>query len=75
MTSSNSSRRTSKSSSRTMSPQVDRYNHLIPSANRLLAFTVKATWKMMKAIFSFAFHLPNAFTRANTPTDKPPAGK
>jgi hypothetical protein len=75
MNPSDSSRRPSPSPSRTTSTGADRYNHLIPSANRALAFTAKVTWKMMKAVFSFAFRLPRAFTRANTPDRKPPAGK
>jgi hypothetical protein len=55
--------------SKTTRPEAidrDRYDHLIPHANRLLVITAKGGWRVIKGLVRFALRLPGMFVRANT---------
>jgi hypothetical protein len=53
--------------------QKDAHQHLIPIANKALAFTLKAAWKVTKGMVLVAFRIPRIFADLNAPTYKKPA--
>jgi hypothetical protein len=56
------------------SDQAHKYDHLIPPAKKVLKFTARATWFMMKTLVKAAFYLPTAISKAaahNPPAPKP----
>ena len=50
------------------------YDHLIPPIKRVLKFTARATWFMMKTLVKAAIHIPALLHKA-THTPKPPSEK
>jgi hypothetical protein len=46
------------------------YSQLITPAHRLLRFTLKSTWKMMKGLTVLAFRLPRLFAKMNETDNK-----
>ena len=44
--------------SRDNQDRFHQYDHLIPPMKKVLKFTAKATWFMMKTLVKAAFHLP-----------------
>jgi hypothetical protein len=48
----------------THSDQAHKYDHLIPPAKKVLKFTARATWFMMKSLVKAAFYLPGLISRA-----------
>ena len=61
-----------KNSPNAVPPAIERHNHLIPLANRLLAATAKKAWKGVKLLARIAFFVPRAFVRVN---HRPPKKK
>jgi hypothetical protein len=47
------------------------HDHLIPTANRLLAMTAKGVWKGAKLLVRVALSLPRLFVRVNHKPTRP----
>jgi hypothetical protein len=67
----NSENRPTKDGYRIDEARLQRYNDMKPVTKRILWFTVRATFKMMKWVVSAAFHIPGLVRRmATSHTDR-----
>ena len=62
-------------SSRDSQDRLHQYDHLIPPMKKVLKFTAKATWFMMKTLVKAAFHLPALIRKTTQEPQLQPAQK